>query len=444
MDALRPVRWREGMFVRPHHFQQFDLFLEAREIALLQSISGFGWGLVRLDLAEDLLATYRIEIRALRAVLPDGTLVDIPGNGRLPSRALDPKSVDLGSPRVVLLGVRRIEERRPLTLEAGPGRGETRFLPIEDEVFDLDVGRESAPIERLEYDVQVFLDSEPTQGYETLPIASLSMTGDPARPLILTPGFAPPSVALSASSTLHGTGRSVVEMLSQRLRLLGQVRGSDNVDDLILYQALAGCLTVMREMVQVGNFHPREVYLEMARLAGALLYRDEGGRSFDVIPKYDHLAPGPVFESLRKLIEELMGKATQKNWLRVPLERPASGDLFKTSLPSDAKRPGTRVFLEVEAVESAPKLRVLLMGAKISSENRIQHLRDNALMGVGNEWQNSPPGELPPNQKATFFRLKIDEGTEWPIVVKTEDLAVFVFNCPSDIAINLILVLPRS
>ena len=149
MEPLRPVRWREGMFVRPHHFQQFDLYLEARQIACFQALIGNGWGLALMEVAEDLLANYTFEVKSLRAVLPDGTLVDVPGNGRLPGRTLDAKQLDIGVPREVLLGVRRVEERRPLALESGPGRGETRFLPVDDEVFDLDVGREPAPIERM-------------------------------------------------------------------------------------------------------------------------------------------------------------------------------------------------------------------------------------------------------------------------------------------------------
>ena len=47
--------------------------------------------------------------------------------------------MNLGTPREVLLGVRRVEERRPLALDSGPGKGETRFLPVEEEVYDLDV-----------------------------------------------------------------------------------------------------------------------------------------------------------------------------------------------------------------------------------------------------------------------------------------------------------------
>src|SRR6185295_11703868 len=113
------------------------------------------------------------------------------------SRNVEPKRPDPRTARGVLLGLRRIEERRPLTLAEGPGRGETRFLPIDEEVYDLDVGRELAPIERMEYDLQLFLDNEPTQGYEVLPVVSLKLTGSPLKPLEIASGFAPPALVLS-------------------------------------------------------------------------------------------------------------------------------------------------------------------------------------------------------------------------------------------------------
>jgi type VI secretion system protein ImpJ len=442
MEPLRPVRWREGMFVRPHHFQQFDLFLEARQIAYFQSLVGNGWGLARMEIAEDLLANYTFEVKSLRAIMPDGTLVDVPGNGRLPGRTLDTKQLDLGTPREVLLGVRRVEERRPLALESGPGRGETRFLPVDDEVFDLDVGREPAPIERMEYDLQLFLDSEPTQGYEVLPIASLSLTGNPSKPLVLTPGFAGPAISLAASPALHAATRSVVERLATVLRKLDDIRGGEKVRELILYQALAGCLPILRDLVRVGNIHPRFCYIEMARLAGTLFYRDQQARSFDEIPDYDHRSPGPVFEKLRDLITQLSDPLFVERYRRIPMERET--DLFRTSVPADVKKPGARVYFEVDAPDSAGKLRLLFMQAKVSSPSRLEHLKQFALPGVATEAQAGPPPELPPGQTSSYFRLKVDDGTEWPThVLQSGELTAFLRDCPSDVRIALVVVFPE-
>lgn len=443
MEPLRPIRWREGMFLRPHHLQQHDRFLEARQIAYLEATTHFGWGLVHLEINEDALNNFVLDVRALRAVLADGTLIDVPGNSRMPSRNVNPKSLDPSTPTEILLGVRRIEERRPRTLDEGAGKGETRFLPVIDEMFDLDTGKDSAAIEQMEYDVQLFLASEPTQGYEVMPVCSLTSTGNPSTPLVLTPGFAPPTLVLSASPALHGAARSVVERLATVIRKLDEIRASEKVRELILYQALTGCLPVLRDMVGLGNVHPRQCYQEMARLAGTLFYRDEQARSFDDIPEYDHRVPGPVFERLRSLIQELSEPLFAQTYRRIPMER--DGDSYRAAVPAEAKAPGTRLFFEVEAPDSAPKLRTLFLQARVSGPSRIEHLTRFALPGIATEMQNAPPPQLPPGQTGAYFRLKTDEGTEWSThVVPAGELVAFLLGAPHDVKISLLLTFPRT
>ena len=83
LKRTSPVAWMEGMFLRPHHLQQYDLFLESRDIAYLGALEHFGWGLIHLELEKESLNNFVLGVKSLRAVLPGGTLVDVPGNARL-------------------------------------------------------------------------------------------------------------------------------------------------------------------------------------------------------------------------------------------------------------------------------------------------------------------------------------------------------------------------
>src|SRR5262245_43982432 len=133
MDHSRPIRWREGMFLRPHHMQHHDLYVEARETARLGVAESLGWGLLELDVQEDALKNFTLSVRSLRAVFPDGTLVDVPGNASLPSRSFETLSRDVGRPLDVFFGVRAREERRPQVSLDGGG---TRYAVRELEVYD--------------------------------------------------------------------------------------------------------------------------------------------------------------------------------------------------------------------------------------------------------------------------------------------------------------------
>lgn len=432
------------MFLRPHHLQQHDLYLESREIAYLRAIENHAWGLVRFELKEESLSNFSLVATSLRAVFPDGTLVDVPGNARLSGRTLDRKALETGRELDVAVGVRRIEGRRSIVAPDGSPAGQARMAAVVEEVYDLDAGRDPVSVEYAEYDLQWFLADEPTLGFETLPVARLLFTGDPARPLQAAPVFAPPALMLSAAPALQESARAVVERLSTVLREKGEVRGSDQAGEIILFQALSGTLPVLRDMIQDGNIHPRMVYKEMARLAGALHFRDVSGRSFDDIPVYDHSNPGPVFDTLRKLITELSKPEIVKRYRRLPMERLA-GDLFRAGIPAEAKAPGVRAFLEVAAMESTPRVKALVQTAKISAPPRIETLKQFALPGVATEPMPGPPPELPAGSTGSFFRLKVEEGNEWPTQVLKGDMVVaFILGAPQDLKLTLVLVLPTG
>ena len=83
---LNPVAWTEGMFLRPQHFQQHDLYLEERLRYHLQSMNPYHWGVRRLSVNEDQLTANKFEIQQLEAVMPGGTIVR---TGKAPPVFLD-------------------------------------------------------------------------------------------------------------------------------------------------------------------------------------------------------------------------------------------------------------------------------------------------------------------------------------------------------------------
>jgi type VI secretion system protein ImpJ len=434
------MRWKEGMFLRPQHFQQYDLYLENREFSRFRCLERFGWGLLQLEIDEEALATFTFDVKRLTAVLPEGALIDVPGNARIGRRPFDALMKEVGRPLDVSIGVRARDDRGPLTASDGQGAGEARFLATEEEAYDLDAGRDPAPLEKLSYNVRIFMGDEPTDGYEAVKVARLERTGDTARPVRHSDGFAPPSLLLGASSVLHGYSRDVVERLTTVLRDIGQKRSGSDPDPLILYYGLAGSLPVLRDMVREGQLHPRAVYHELARLAGALFYRDKQGRSAEQIPHYDHHDAAKVFRALRDLIYELSAIVIARNFRICPMER--DGDQFRAALPDEARVSGATFHLDIHATDSAQKLDAMLMTARTSNPGRIQFLRTNALAGVGTRAQPGPPPQLQGQHPlGKFFQLK-NEDAEWGThVVPAGELAVFIMNCPADVKIRLVVVL---
>jgi len=431
------------MFLRPHHLQQYDLFLESREVGFFRGLEHYAWGLIDVQFQTDSLDNFVLGVKSLKAVFPDGTLVDVPGNARLPSRQIDKDVFEAGRPLDVILGVRDLEERRPQVAGPGQENSHARYVPVDEEVYDIDAGQDPVAVERMEYDLHFFIGDEPTHGHAVLPLARLSLTGDAAKPIRFASGFSPPALAVSAAPVLHGAARSILERLATVLRDTSKYRGGDKAKELILYQALAGCLPVLKDMVSDGRIHPRRAYQEMARLAGTLYFRDVTNRSFDDIPAYDHQDPGPVFERLRDLIYELSEGIFEEPYRRIPMAR--SGDQFLAGLPGEVKKQGIKLYLEFLAEDSAPKARIIMMKAKTSGPARMETLQKFALPGIATEPQPGAPHELGPGQPGSYFRLKIEEGTEWAThVLPAGELAVLLVNAPPDLKLNLIVTLPAA
>jgi type VI secretion system protein ImpJ len=78
MSWTSKIIWSEGMFLRPQHFQQNDRYLES----LIQNRCGpmrpYSWGIEELEIDQEALNLGKIEIAKCKAILPDGTTLNIP------------------------------------------------------------------------------------------------------------------------------------------------------------------------------------------------------------------------------------------------------------------------------------------------------------------------------------------------------------------------------
>lgn len=239
MSKSRPVRWKEGLFLRPHHFQRHELDAEGRVAARLRALAPFGWGVARVEVDPVPLDNFRLEVAALEGVLPDGTVIDLPGAARLPGRSFEALMAEAGRPLDVFVGVRRLEERSPQTAEEDAADGGARYVVRRIEVADLETGGDPQTVEFLDLNLRLIFGGEPADGFDLLPIARLVRTGDRAHPAALDARFAPPALLLSAAPAIHAPARAVVERLATVMRALADVRGGQDPAAALLHRRSA-------------------------------------------------------------------------------------------------------------------------------------------------------------------------------------------------------------
>ncbi|MBL3589277.1 MAG: type VI secretion system baseplate subunit TssK, partial [gamma proteobacterium endosymbiont of Lamellibrachia anaximandri] len=84
MTWRNKIIWSEGMFLRPHHFQQHDRYLENLLESRCAPLRAYGWGIRELSIDQDLLTQGKLSVSRCKGVLPDGTPFDIPGEDTPP------------------------------------------------------------------------------------------------------------------------------------------------------------------------------------------------------------------------------------------------------------------------------------------------------------------------------------------------------------------------
>src|SRR5215475_13029133 len=84
MSWYSKVLWSEGLFLRPHHLQQTDRYLEHLVENRTRHTSPYPWGFSYLEIDRDLAQQSKFALRRAAGILPDGTPFDIPADSPLP------------------------------------------------------------------------------------------------------------------------------------------------------------------------------------------------------------------------------------------------------------------------------------------------------------------------------------------------------------------------
>ena len=86
------VHWSEGLFLRPHHLQQADRYLENALESRTRHVTPYPWGFASLEIDLDLAHQGKFALRRASGVLPDGGPFDFPGDAPAPAPIDVPES----------------------------------------------------------------------------------------------------------------------------------------------------------------------------------------------------------------------------------------------------------------------------------------------------------------------------------------------------------------
>jgi type VI secretion system protein ImpJ len=435
--AAYSVYWQDGMLMWPHHMQQEERFHTDRTRITHRWNVNCNWGLRDIEWDADAMQNGRLEITRLRARLRDGTLVEVPEDGRLPT--LELAEAMLGKDQVtVYVGVAILNEKGANVAGAPESNGESadtmRYRMERFEVFDENDGADPQTLEFRTLNLKLLTDTQDLAGYEVLEIARFGkQTGTPA----LDVNYIPPLLACDAWKPLaddilqylyHHVG-SRMEQLADKTLTRGITFETHNPGDSKALSRLAVLnegTAVLNTIAFAKGIHPFTAYVELCRLVGQLaIFRAE--RQAPRVPPYDHDDLATCFYWVKRYIEEDDERAAYE-------ERAFIGEELRMQVAIEAKwlEPAWQMFVGVTSpLPQATVIDLLTtpgqLDMKIGSGNRVDAMFTRGIPALEFRHASQPPRVLPTKPDLTYFQVNRDSRkNEWDQVKQSLTLAIRV------------------
>ncbi|HTS61150.1 MAG TPA: type VI secretion system baseplate subunit TssK, partial [Candidatus Acidoferrales bacterium] len=279
MKFLSRVVWSEGMHLGPHHFQAQSRYFEDSIQFATSSLWFEPFGLAGLELDAEALGNGTVSIVNARGIFPDGLPFHMPECDPLPA----PRSIaELFPPtRDTLTVLMAIAPRQADGLNCALSEAEAngaRFIAEMRVFHDENTGRDEKPVRLGRKNFKLLLDTEPADGSLTMPVARIMRDGHGH--FVPDPRFVPPVIQISASEPLMTMLRRLIEILEDKSASITGMRKTQGktlaefstreIANFWLLHAVNSSLAPLRHLFFSKRGHPEELYVELARLGGAL------------------------------------------------------------------------------------------------------------------------------------------------------------------------------
>ncbi len=439
MAGIRKILWTEGMFLSPHHFQQWDRYQEQVIDARLESLAAFGWGLTQLEINEEGLANGHFSVVKCSGVFPDGTVFDVPyADEPVPARVfkgvLDPavQTVD-----VFLALPSKYTASPNLSVDGGGDSQPTRYREGTMNIADENTGANEREVAIARRNLKLLLGEEPLEIYDHIQVARLKQ--DNSGSVTLDDTYVPPCLHISSSELLTSMIRRLLEMLHAKSSSLSETRSqrttglveysSSDLGNFWLLHTVNSFIPILDHYYRVPQTHPEMLFTSLAQLAGALTTFSPSAQPKD-LPNYNHNNLSSTFRGLEKAIHELLRAVVPTGAVEIPLTK-ESDSKFTAQIESDQVLVGSQIFLAAKAdLPEHQLIRELTKQAKISSIDQISSLLGLALPGVSLSHSPTPPAPLRVKLGHQYFRLESRSDSEsrkhWEEICKSRTLAIRV------------------
>lgn len=409
MSLSNRVLWKEGLFIRPQHFQQESRFLTS-QLKQVIDISAYNLGFEKIAFDQQQLSFGKVGLTECKGVMPDGTLFDLPLTDSLPS----PISVDsnlVGETLYLCLPIISSGEGEikysATNLDSVDSRSEIIFTEVKDSHSE-NGSYTQLELLKNQYFIKSSLDD--LSNYVSLPVARIKdITLD--HQVILDEGFYPMSLHITAMPLFIKKLAELSDLILLRAQNIvnrigrPEQSGVADVNDFLMLLTLNRVSPLVKSIVKLGKSHPLSVYELLASLRSELATFVLKERFSETFYEYLHDNPAASLNPLFSDIKSYLSVVTNTKVVPLPVVAHQYG--VYTAQVNDSSLYSSAEFIIAIKAHLQPDLlkTQFIQQTKISSIEKINQLIHLQLPGVPVNALPVAPRYLPYHSGFMYFQL---------------------------------------
>lgn len=410
MSNENKVIWSNGLFVKPHHFQQQTRYHERQLTENLKSIESNFYGFTEIVLNDELLTLGKVSLVSASGIMPDGTYFNIPLLDAEPI-VLDISKENLYNKKIYLSLPLHTSNVPEVQYDELNTHDEKRYIPEEVLVRDnTDKEGELSSLQISKLKCRLMLEDEDLSAYTSLAVASVvDKTG--AGEVVLDRTFYPTMLCTSSSPPLRRFLGELVDGVEQRAASISTRIGKPDqsgvaeVSDFMLLQSLNRISPQLRYYVQQSKSHPSTVYQFLVGIVGDLSTFLHESRLPPDLPAYDHFLPSNCWPILMQHLRQLLAATLTANAVPIPYERKLHGYIVAPLRERELINDSSFILAVKANVEQEKLLNEFVAQCKVSSIENIRELVHKQLPGIALHAMPVAPRQLPYHAGYSYFIL---------------------------------------
>lgn len=403
------VIWREGLFMRPQHFQQNDRHFTHELMKRTKEIGSNTWGLFDMNIDSHHLSSGKIVLNNASGVMPDGTLFEI--NSKTDALSLDIKVEDSAKGLFLALPI-TMHHSDEVHFEDQKNRV-TRFVSQNiDDVPNTNAGEHSeADLIAARYNFKLLLEEDVNEGYVKIKLANVADVSA-SGVVSLDESYIPTFLHLHASKDLVSRMKELVSTLSYRAQRLSEKLSDSNVQatelgDYLMLQLLNKTDSRLHYYFTQDRIHPSELFLELSSLIGELaVFMKKEKRILEPFI-YNHEMQGESFNRVLSELNDMLSMVLEQNSVSLAVEKQKYG-IYTSKVSEKSMINSSSFVFAVKADMDSEKLKKLLQSnLKMGSIETIRDLVNYHLGGFKLKSLATAPRQIPYKVNYVYFKVEL-------------------------------------